>query len=88
MDRVWGLRAEGDETIPLAVSGDTRLAAELDAAINVIEGRYQDKTVTPSETAQVVRADPGYGALSRVTVEAIPSNYGKITWDGSVLTVS
>lgn len=88
MHRTWALRVEGDETIPLIVSGDAPVPAEIDAVINVLEGRYQDKTVIPGSTAQVVRADPGYGALHAVTVEAIPANYGRISWDGSVLTVS
>ena len=74
--------------IPLQIEGDTQIPAAVDGVINVIEGRYQDKTVTPGSTAQTVRADPGHNALRSVTVEAIPSNYGKITWDGSVLTVS
>ena len=88
MDRTWALRVEGDETIPMVVSGNAPVPAEIDAVINVIEGKYQDKRVTPAETEQVVRADPGYGALGTVTVEAIPPNWGRISWDGSVLTVS
>lgn len=48
----------------------------------------QDKTVTPADNSFEVRADDGYTALGVVTVNAIPSNYGKITWNGSVLTVS
>ena len=87
MHRTWALRVEGDETIPMVVSGDAPVPAEIDAVINVV-GTWQDKTVTPGATAQTVRADSGYNALGSVTVEAIPSNYGRISWDGSVLTVS
>ena len=47
----------------------------------------QEREVTPTEEEQVVLPDDGY-LLSRVTVNPIPSNYGLITWDGSVLTVS
>lgn len=48
----------------------------------------QDKTVTPTDYAFEVRADEGYTALGSVTVGAIPSNYGKVTWNGLALTVS
>ena len=36
---------------------------------------YQAKTVTPTTSQQVVEPDTGYDALSRVTVNAIPSEY-------------
>ena len=45
-------------------------------------------SVTPTNEAQVFLPDPGVDGFSRVEVDAIPSNYGLITWDGSVLTVS
>ena len=48
----------------------------------------QDKTVTPTQSTQTVSADAGYGGLGTVTVNPIPSNYGLITYNGSILTVS
>ena len=43
-------------------------------------------TVTPSEEIQILET-AGKVMREDVTVEAIPSNYGRITWNGSVLTV-
>ena len=44
-------------------------------------------TVTPSAVAQIVGTE-GFYMTEDLVVEAIPSNYGLITWDGSTLTVS
>lgn len=48
------------------------------------EGEY---TVTPTAEQQII---PVIGKTMRqnLTVEPIPSNYGRIAWDGSVMTVS
>lgn len=50
-------------------------------------GAYQKKTVIPGASEQVIRADSGYAGLLEVTVAAIPSNYGKITFNGYILKV-
>ena len=44
-------------------------------------------TVTPTEETQTLYT-AGFMMNSNVTINPIPSNYGKITWNGSVLTVS
>lgn len=48
------------------------------------EGAYE---VTPSATEQVLPTE-GRVMQRDVVIAPIPSNYGLITWDGSVLTVS
>lgn len=48
----------------------------------------QNKTATPTESVQTLQADAGYTGLGTVTVDAIPTNYGLITWNGSVLTIT
>lgn len=50
-------------------------------------GSYQKKVVIPGDTEQVIRVDSGYTGLLEVTVAAIPSNYGKITFNGYILKV-
>lgn len=56
--------------------------------VDVSTTALQDKTVTPTQSTQTVSADAGYGGLGTVTVNPIPSNYGLVTYNGSILTVS
>ena len=44
-------------------------------------------TVTPSAEAQVLPSKDSV-LLQNITIAAIPQNYGLITWNGSILTVS
>ena len=48
---------------------------------------YQKKVVIPNKEKQIIRPDAGYDALQRVTVPAIPSNYGRISFNGYELKV-
>lgn len=41
-----------------------------------------------TQEEQILLPDSQYDGLSQVTVNPIPSNYGLITWNGSILTVS
>lgn len=43
--------------------------------------------ITPSESVQVLSTDHTT-LYSNITIDSIPSNYGLLSWDGSVLTVS
>ena len=52
--------------------------------VDPYEGEY---SVTPSEAAQVL-ATEGKWARHDIVVQPIPNNYGRIEWNGSVLTVS
>ena len=52
--------------------------------VEFYDGPYE---VTPSQDQQTVHIN-GKTAVRDITINSIPSNYGLITWDGSVLTVS
>ena len=54
---------------------------------NNINLKIQSKFVTATDEPQVIQPDDGFVALSQVVVDAIPSNYGKIVWNGSYITV-
>jgi len=72
------------------VAGNTTTTVEMRNPIIIREvpDPYEGATVvTPSPDTQVL-ATSGKTVLGDITVNPIPSNYGLITWDGSVLTVS
>ena len=62
-----------------------RIGAPLtNAKIPAYEGSY---TVIPGTVAQVLQT-AGKSMAENVTVGPIPQNYGLITWNGSIITVS
>ena len=44
-------------------------------------------TITPTAETQMLQTG-GYWLADNITINPIPNNYGLITWNGSVLTVS
>ena len=78
------------QIVPMTVSSDPVINMGFSEAINVIVRPIdlQDKSVTPSAETQYVTFDAPHTGLGTVTVNPIPSNYGLVTWNGSVLTVS
>lgn len=54
------------------------------STLPIYDGQY---TVTPSQSAVVLATD-GKQMINNVTINPIPNNYGLITWNGSILTVS
>lgn len=49
----------------------------------LFDGPYE---VTPGEDEVVLQTD-GHSMAGNVTVNAIPINYGRLIWDGNILTV-
>lgn len=89
------------QTVPLDVIGGGSIALSVGGAENVgldleqVRTIYEDErpaydgpyTVTPGAEAQTLETN-GKRMTENVVVGAIPSNYGLVTWNGSVLTIS
>lgn len=91
-------RVDYDGNTLIDLTADTVTASTLvygytahDASGAPITGDFntalRSDSVTPSESQQTVTPGSGYYGLSQVTVDPIPSNYGRIAWDGSAITV-
>lgn len=70
-------------------ASETALGASLGATVYVpvLEDYTGPYTVTPTQQTQTLSTQ-GLHMAHNVTVNPIPSNYGLITWNGSILTVS
>ena len=79
------LSATGQITGALQSQGS--MSGNLSFSPTSIPGYAGPYTVTPSPETQVLETH-GLVMTGNVTVNPIPSNYGLITWNGSVLTVS
>lgn len=60
------------------------LSLPVERQMPVYQGDYE---ITPSQQTQVLNT-AGLKTISDIVINPIPSNYGLVTWDGSVLTVS
>lgn len=50
--------------------------------------KLEEWEVIPSDENQIIIPNAGYAGMNKVIVKPIPSNYGKITYDGSKIIVS
>ena len=83
------IMAESNQTFPVSMSLDEGIVVSIDESIQIVdadayEGNY---VVTPASVAQVLNTKD-LMMTDDLIVEAIPSNYGLVTWNGSYLTVS
>ena len=72
------------EVQPAEIDLDVELGMRVSAADEHYEGEY---TVTPSSETQTLNTT-GFLMDGDVVINPIPSNYGLITYNGAVLTVS
>ena len=71
----------GKLTAPASISGELTIPASISA---VYTGEYE---FTPSRETQVININHKE-ALRNITINPIPQNYGLITYNGSIITVS
>ena len=77
-------------SVPVSVTDDgISISVGIGAAYTMVEGDPYGGpyTVTPGRNAQVLETR-GKIMTENVTVEPIPQNYGLVTWNGSILTIS
>ena len=76
-----------EQTVRFRVSSDS-FRLRVTEGVPIYPETYTGATeVTPSEEEQVLLTN-GLYVPSNITVAPIPSNYGRITYNGSVITVS
>ena len=86
---------DGELSLNLNIDGEMSLDLHMDGeagtVIKVTEHDlpvYSGQTeVTPSEETQTLQT-ANRTVLQNIVINPIPSNYGRITWNGSTLTVS
>lgn len=67
-------------------NGGGEIPASFDSVISA-PSYTGDYDFTPSEQTQVI-SGKGLVLTDNIAIQPIPTNYGKLTWNGSVLTVS
>lgn len=82
----------GALSVEQTISGEISVEQSVSGVLTIVGDRstpaYEgDYNVTPSDEAQVLETS-GFRMTGDVTINPIPSNYGKISWNGSILTVS
>ena len=83
MERIRAIIA-GGATVTASVTGAAGLSASVDKAVGMpYQGAY---TITPGEEAQTIPT-AGANLAQDIIIEPIPSNYGRIGYDGSVISV-
>ena len=71
-------------TINITSNGATSVSGYASANVNV-QPSLQDKTVSPTESQQIISADNGYDGLDEVTINAIETEAQTITTNGTYI---
>lgn len=85
------IRFGGDPSIPLRLDPDggavLRFGEHLDIQTSDLPDYEGPTVVVPSDSAQTLSTE-GTTLMSDIVVQPIPSNWGRISYDGSTITVS
>ena len=73
--------------LKVANGDDAKLAAESFVVVSSTDQYTGPYEFTPTDQTQTVEIAT-LQAIQDITINPIPNNYGLITWNGSVLTVS
>lgn len=82
--------AQNNVPVNVTVSDDSEsfgLGIETQIVASVASEYEGPYSVTPSEEAQTLQTK-NFRMTDNIVVNPIPSNYGLITWNGSIITVS
>ena len=72
----------GSLSPPASMSGELSIPTYID--VDIYDGPTE---ITPGEEEQMLETQ-NKTLTNRITIQAIPRNYGKVTWDGSKLTIT
>lgn len=81
------LRTDAETRLDFGAASDAHVAASAQVRIDRLPDYDGATEVTPSGVAQILQT-AGKSVGSDIIVNPIPSNYGLIEWDGSIITVS
>ena len=80
-DSVYEVEAVADNVV---IQTDVATTINVAEKVPTYDGSYE---FTPSDSEQVIQIEDKK-ATANIVINPIPEGWGKITWDGSVLTVS
>lgn len=69
------------------VTGNSTIVGTIESGLADIQQYTGSLVITPTQSTQVLPTR-GLSMGDNLTINPIPSNYGKITWNGSTLTVT
>ena len=84
MERMREIEAQGVHII--AVNGDTVGTLKAVGGGGGVPAYRGPTEFTPSDRRQVIPVE-GFRMRENIVIDPVPTNYGRISWNGSVLTV-